>query len=52
MMLLDLRLLPDLPELILWYSDVRLCGAGLVAAWKEMVRWRVSDDSLAVLRRR
>jgi hypothetical protein len=38
MMLLDLRLLPDLPELIVSDSDVRLPGAGLVSAWKEMVR--------------
>ena len=37
-MLLDLRLLPDLPELILLYLDVRLSGAGFVFAWKEMVR--------------
>jgi hypothetical protein len=51
MMLLDLRLLPDLPELILVYSDGRVSGAGLVSAWKEMVRWRVSDDSLAVWER-
>jgi hypothetical protein len=50
MMLLDLRLLPVLAELIL-YSDARLSGAGLVSAWKEIVRWRVSEDSLAVLKR-
>jgi hypothetical protein len=49
MMLLDLRLLPDFPELIL-YCEPRSSGAGLVSAWKEIVLWRVSEDSLAVLR--
>ena len=50
MMLLDLRLLPVFPELIL-YSDLKLPRGGLVSAWKEMVRWRVNEDSLAVLRK-
>lgn len=47
MMLLDLRLLPVFPELIV-YSDLTLFGGGLVSAGKEMVRWRMSEDSLAV----
>ena len=50
MMLLDLRLLPVFPELIL-YSELRLPGGSLLSAWKEIVRWRVIEDSLAVLRR-
>lgn len=50
MMLLDRRLLPDFPELILCWGG-RSVRSGLLSAWKEIVRWRVRKDSLAVLKR-